>query len=341
MGRQGVGRWPHGAPVTVLVTGATSLLGRTIVGLLLERGTAVSTFQRRSSSLDVDEFLGDVDDFDAVSTAVAGAEAVVHVAGLASVTGSWERFEATNVRGTRNVIEAACSGGVARFVQISSPSVAHAGRSLVGEPAGPADPDTARGHYARSKAIAELHALATDSDAMSVVAIRPHLIWGPGDTQLVGRIVDRARSGRLAIVGTGAALIDSTYIDNAAAAVVAALDRAPELGGRAFVVTNGQPRPVRELINRIVMAAGLEPPRVKVPYQVARAGGGIVERIWEHRATESEPPMTSFLAEQLGTAHWFDQRETRGALEWEPRVSLAEGFMRLEAWFDDRPLEPV
>jgi nucleoside-diphosphate-sugar epimerase len=101
-----------------------------------------------------------------------------------------------------------------------------------------------------------------------------------------------------------------------------------------LVVTNGQPRPVRELLNRIVIAAGVEPPRIKVPYPVARTGGLVVERIWERRGREDDPPMTSFLAEQLGTAHWFDQRETRQALGWEPAVSLDEGFRRLHAWFE-------
>jgi nucleoside-diphosphate-sugar epimerase len=264
---------------------------------------------------------------------MAGAEAVVHLAARASVAGAWAHFEETNVRGTRHTVDAAREAGIGRFVHVSSPSVAHTGRSLVGAPAGPADPDRARGHYARSKAQAELIALAADSPAMAVVAIRPHLIWGPGDTQLVGRIVSRARSGRLAIVGSGASLIDTTYIDNAADALVAALDRAPLLGGRALVVTNGQPRPVRELLNRIVVAAGLEPPRIKVPYTVARTGGLALERIWEQRGREDDPPMTGFLAEQLGTAHWFDQRETRRALGWEPAVSLAEGFRRLQAWF--------
>ncbi len=313
----------------ILVTGATSLLGRTVVDLLGSRGDEVTVLQRNPSGLDVDERLGDLSDRDAVAGAMDGVDAVVHVAGLAAASGEWAQFEATNVAGTRNVIVAALKAGVSRFVHISSPSVAHAGQPLVGASAGPADPASARGHYARSKAMAELIALAADSPAMSVVAVRPHLIWGPGDTQLVGRIVDRARSGRLAIVGSGAALIDSTYIDNAADAIVAALDRAPQLGGRALVVTNGQPRPVRELINRIVMAAGLEPPTLSVPLSVAKVGGDIVERVWERRSSDVEPPMTRFLAEQLGTAHWFDQRETRRALKWEPKVSLAEGFERL------------
>jgi nucleoside-diphosphate-sugar epimerase len=317
----------------VLVTGSTSLLGGTIVKQLIAHGDDVAVFQRRPSGLDALEYLGDVADADAVSKAMNGVESVVHVAGLVSVSGGWESFESTNVVGTTNVIDAARRGDVSRFVLISSPSVAYAGKSLVGVPAGPADPNKARGHYARSKAIAERTALAADSPDMSVVAIRPHLIWGPGDTQLVGRIVDRAKTGRLAIVGTGAALIDTIYIDNAADAAIAALDRATDLGGRSFVVTNGQPRPIGELINRIVMAAGLDLPRFKVPYQVAKAGGSVAERIWEHRSVDTEPPMTSFLAEQLGTAHWFDQRETRKALDWVPSVSLAEGFTRLAALY--------
>ena len=301
----------------------------------------MTVFQRRPSGLATDEHLGDIADPSAVAAAVAGNEAVVHLAGRVAVTGPWSQFEETNVRGTHNAIDAAREAGVERFVHVSSPSVAHGGRSLVGAAAGAADPDKTRGHYATSKARAELVALAADTPDLAVVAIRPHLIWGPGDTQLVARIVSRARAGRLAIVGSGAALIDTTYIDNAADALVAALDRAPELGGRTLVVSNGQPRPVRELVNRIVIAAGVEPPRIKVPYQVARTGGLVVERIWERQGREDDPPMTSFLAEQLGTAHWFDQRETRRALGWEPAVSLAEGFRRLHTWFEEEGAGPA
>ena len=319
----------------VLVTGATSLIGRAVVTRLQDRGDVVSVFQRRPGDLGTAEHLGDVADPSAVAAAMAGTEAVVHLAGRVAITGPWSEFEETNIVGTHNVVDAAREAGVGRLVHVSSPSVAHGGRSLVGAPAGAADPEMTRGHYATSKAQAELVALAANTPDLAVVAIRPHLVWGPGDTQLVARIVSRARAGRLAIVGSGAALIDTTYIDNAADALVAALDRAPELGGRALVVSNGQPRPVRELLNRIVIAAGIEPPRIKVPYRVARTGGLAVERIWERRGREDDPPMTSFLAEQLGTAHWFDQRETRSALGWQPAVSLAEGFRRLHTWFEE------
>jgi nucleoside-diphosphate-sugar epimerase len=320
----------------VLVTGGTSLLGGAVAHLLRDRGEDVMLLQRRPGPVGFAERLGDIADPAVVTAAIAGMEAIVHIAARVGVTGSWSDFERTNVTGTANVIAAAKAEGVTRFVYVSSPSVAHTGKSLVGADAEPATPDAVRGHYARSKAQAEVLALAASNESFPVVALRPHLIWGPGDTQLVGRIVARAREGKLAIVGSGAALIDSTYIDNAADAIVAGLDRVPALGGQAFVISNGQPRPVRELINRIVLAAGLEPPTLRVPYTVARVGGLAAEKVWDRTERDDDPPMTSFLAEQLATAHWFDQRATRRALQWEPAVSLDEGFARLQQWFAAR-----
>ncbi|MEO3745535.1 NAD-dependent epimerase/dehydratase family protein [Plantactinospora sp. B5E13] len=320
--------------VRVLVTGASGMLGRAVATALLRRGDEVRVLQRRSAGLGgVDERRGDITDPAVVRAAVSGVDAVVHLAAKVSMTGAWELFERANIGGTAVLLEAARGAGVARFVHVSSPSVAHHGAGLVGVGADPADPDRARGNYARSKASAELLALAADSPDLAVVAVRPHLVWGPGDTQLVARIIERARSGRLALVGQGTALIDTTYVDNAADALVAALDRAAEDGvhGQAFVVSNGEPRTVAELVDRICAAAGAPSPRLRVPVAVARTGGVVVERLWSALRRTDEPPMTRFLAEQLSTAHWFDQRRTREALGWSPRVSLREGFARLAA----------
>jgi len=309
------------------------MLGRVTAEVLSRRGDSVTVFQRGRSGLDMAEILGDVRSGADVAGAMAGQDAVVHLAAKVAVTGALRDFEQVNVDGTSTVIDAAKRAGVGRFVHVSSPSVAHGGSAITGAAAEPADPALTRGHYATSKAAAEILALDATGTDMAVVAVRPHLVWGPGDTQLVGRIVDRARAGRLALVGSGAAMIDSTYIDNAADALVAALDAAPRLGGRALVVSNGQPRTVAELVGRIVKAAGLRPPRRHVPARVAFGGGLLVEKVWDSSGLKSDPPMTSFLAEQLSTAHWFDQRETRALLGWEPAVDLDVGFARLAEWY--------
>jgi nucleoside-diphosphate-sugar epimerase len=324
--------------VRVLVTGATSLLGRATVIALIGAGHDVRTFQRHQGSDGADFVAGDIRDVAATTQAAEGMDTVIHLAARVGVTGGWADYEEINVKGTANVLTSAKEAGVSKFVYVSSPSVAHAGASLVGVGAGMADPDRARGDYSRSKALAERLALQAVSDRFAVVAIRPHLVWGPGDTQLVGRIVDRASQGRLATIGTGAALIDTTYVDNAADALIAAAYRCSDLTGRAFVVTNGEPRTVAEIVARITRAAGQNPPKFSMPAPVARTGGSIAEGLWRVTKRAGDPPMTSFVAEQLSTAHWFDQRETRAALGWSPVVSLDEGFNRLESYF--RSAEP-
>ncbi len=321
----------------VLVTGATSLLGRATVDRLTRNGHDVTAFQRGASGLPVAEVRGDLCSSSDVERAMQAQQGVIHLAARVGVTGAWPDFERTNVKGTARLIDAARAAGVERMVHVSSPSVAHSGSVLIGAGAGPADPDSTRGHYATSKAEAEILALRESSSDFPIVVIRPHLVWGPGDQQLVARIVDRARRGRLAFVGTGLALIDSTYVDNAADALVEALAAAPRLAGRAFVVSNGEPRTVRELVGRIVTAAGLTPPRRSVPVKVAFGGGVLVERVWDRHGLTGDPPMTSFLAEQLSTAHWFDQRGTRAALDWVPAVTLDEGFERLASWYQASP----
>ncbi|WP_395817681.1 NAD-dependent epimerase/dehydratase family protein [Curtobacterium flaccumfaciens] len=318
----------------VLVTGASGFLGQATAAAVRDAGHEVRTFQRRPSGVPgVHDVAGTMTDDAAIARAVDGVEAVVHLAAKVSLAGDPADFARVNIEGTRSLLAAARAAGVGRFVFVSSPSVAHTGSSLVGADAGPAEPSRARGDYARTKAAAELLALDTDAPDFAVVAVRPHLVWGPGDTQLVGRIVERARAGRLPLLDSGAALIDTLYVDNAATAMVAALEHVTDDGvhGNAYVVTNGEPRPVADLLAGICTASGVRPPQWHVPAAVARAAGSVVEAVWRVRPGEDEPPMTRFLAEQLSTAHWFDQRRTRSDLRWSPSVSIDEGLERLRA----------
>lgn len=316
----------------VLVTGASGLLGGAVANLLHELGYDVTLMQRRSAGGGHRESLGDIADPVAVGRAVTGQDAVVHLAAKVDVVGPWADYERTNVGGTATLLAAARRCGVGSVVHVSSPSVAHTGRSIAGAGAGPADPGRARGSYARSKAAAEVLALAADGTGLAVCAVRPHLVWGPGDTQLAGRIAARARAGRLPLVGAGTALVDTTYVDNAAEAIVAALARMHAAHGQALVVTNGEPRPIGELIGDICAAVGAPAPRRRVPFSLAWTAGALVEvatslsRRVPGVPEITEPPLTRFLAEQLSTAHWFDQRRTREVLDWSPQVSLAEGL---------------
>ncbi len=326
----------------VLVTGTGSLLLGGIASELVHRGDDVVCLQRRPAAFlghqNAREVLADICDAKAVTLAAQGCDAIIHGAARVGVVGSQKDFHDTNVRGTENIIQAAEQHNLSRLVFVSTPSVAHTGDSLIGASAGEAEIGRSRSHYAESKAIAERLVLNARNDHLAVVAIRPHLVWGPGDTQLVGRIVDRAASGRLAVIGTGNALVDSTYIDNAISAHIAALD-ALHIGsacdGKAYVISNGEPRTVNELMRSMCESAGIpfEPRHLSLALGVRL--GSLIERLWPLMQS-SEPPLTRFIAEQLGTAHWFDQRAVQQDLGWTPHVSLDEGFQRLTQWFASR-----
>lgn len=339
----------------VLVTGASSLIGIELADALAARGDSVVCFQRHASAAvgrrtaesagDITQVLGDVRSLDVLRRATDGCDSIVHLAAKVGVVGEWEDYRSVNVDGTANVVAAARSAGIDRVVHVSSPSVTHGGEAIVGAGADPPVLGRRNAFYAESKAIAETQALReVERGDLGIVAVRPHLVWGPGDTQLVGRIVERARAGRLALVGGGRALVDTTFIDNAVSGLVAALDAVrPDAvcSGRAYVIANGEPRPIRDLIAGICTAAGVEFAPRDVPRPVATRVGRLVERAWPLLRRDGEPPLTEFLAEQLGTAHWFDPAPAANDLGWLPTVTIDDGLAELAEWYRDRaPVPP-
>ncbi len=321
-----------------LVTGGGGFLGGALVRALLARGDQVVSLARGDypalRDLGVTTVRGDLADLAAVRDAAAGSDVVFHVAAKAGIWGRAADFERSNVTGTRSVLAACRALGITRLVHTSTPSVVHEGGDIAGGDESLPYATHWSSDYPRTKAIAEREVLAAADERLATVALRPHLVWGPGDTQLVPRILDRARSGRLRFVGGGDALIDTTYVDDAVAAHLCAGDRlAPgaPCSGRAYFVSSGDPRPVRDVVNAILAAGGLPPEHRSVPLPVAEVAGAAAEVLWRLLRRQDDPPMTRFLARQLATAHWFDISAARRDLGYAPVVGLDEGFRRLAA----------
>jgi nucleoside-diphosphate-sugar epimerase len=261
----------------VLVTGGGGFLGGALVERLVACGEEVRSLQRRDSvrlqQLGVEQVLGDVADAQVVELATAGCEVVFHAAARVEMWGSFEPFYRTNVVGTENVIAAARRARVGRLVFTSSPSVVHGRAGLAGADESTPYPDRFEAAYPQTKAMAEMAVLAANGPELATVALRPHLVWGPGDTNLVARLVERARAGRLRLVGSGASLVDTTYIDNAVDAHLLAAERlAPRApcAGRTYFIANDEPRPVGEVVSAMLGAAGLPPERRSLPLQPYR-----------------------------------------------------------------------
>lgn len=323
-----------------LVTGGGGFLGAAIVGRLLAHGWLVRSFSRGGypelEAAGVECRRGDLADGPAVADAVAGCEVVFHVAAKAGVWGPYQSYYEANVRGTENVLAACREHAVRRLIFTSSPSVVHGGEAIEGGDESLPYPDRFESPYPQTKAMAEQAVLASNDASLATVALRPHLIWGPRDNHLVPRIVARARAGRLKLVGDGTNLVDTVFVDNAAEAHLLAcrcLRPGAACAGHAYFITNGEPRPLRQIIEGILRAAGLSTELKTVPMPVAVAVGRALERVHRLLAPSREPLMTAFLARQLGTAHWFDISAARRDLGYEPHISLDDGFALLEQWF--------
>ena len=326
--------------MNILVTGGGGFLGQALCRGLVERGHMVSSFNRGHypplDALGVRQLRGDLADRDAVVAAAQGCEAIFHNAAKAGAWGSRDSYHRANVVGTDNVLAACRAHGIDRLVYTSTPSVTHRATHPVA--GGTADEvpygEHVKAPYASTKILAEKAVLAANGATLATVALRPRLIWGPGDAQLLPRLAQRARAGRLRLVGDGSNLIDTTYIDNAAQAHFDAFDHlAPgaACAGRAYFISNGEPRPAREIVNALLAAAGAPPVTKTLPFGVAYAIGAACEAAWTLLPLAGEPPLTRFLAEQLATTHWYDMAPATRDFGYVPRVTIAEGLARLAA----------
>lgn len=338
-----------------LVTGGGGFLGRYIVQALLARGDRVRVLGRgdypQLAALGVDVVRGDIRDAAAVARACTGVECVFHAAALPGIGMHREAYRSVNQVGTELLLANCRRHGVARFVYTSSPSVVFAGRDQCGvDESAPYDFGwlrANRAYYSETKARAEQAVLAANGGTINTCALRPHLIWGPGDTHLIPRLLARARSGRLRRVGDGANRVDITYVENAAAAHLlaadalgrAASDRPAATGpaGKAYFISQGEPVRCWQWIDEILALAALAPVRRTISHRAAARVGAACEGLWTTLAKSTEPPVTRFLAAQLAMSHWFDIAAARRDLGYVPSVSTAEGMRRLGEWL--RPNE--
>jgi 2-alkyl-3-oxoalkanoate reductase len=324
--------------MNVLVTGGAGFLGLYLTEQLAARGDRVRVMSRRPHPRLADvgaEWLpGDVRDPIAVHRACRGMETVFHAAAIPGIWGPWKLFYETNTQGTLNILDACRTERVARLVYTSSPSVIYDGADHLGIDESHPYPSHYLCHYPHTKALAEKAVLAANGqDGLSSVALRPHLIWGPRDSQLVPRLIQRARSGRLRRVGNGRNLISMSYVENAAAAHLQAADAlAPgsPVAGRAYFINEQAPVNLWIWIDELLLRAGLCHLNKRISARAAYAIGATCEAIYGLLRLRKEPPMTRFLAQQLSGSHYYDVSRAQRDFGFHPIVTVDEGMRRLE-----------
>ncbi len=348
----------------VFVTGASGFIGGKLAERLLADGRPARVLSRRPlpelAARGAEAILGDLHDHSALARGCQGAETVFHVAGRVGVWGPADDFFRVNVEGTRLVIAACRDAKVPRLVYTSSPSVVYNGGDLAGLDESAPLCTAAPCAYPTSKAAAEKLVLNANDQSLATIALRPHLVWGPGDKNVVPRIMALARAGKLKIVGSGRNKVDITHITNVVGAHLLAeealatchlisdipsgsapAERHPlsdmsakrPAAGRAFFITNGEPVVLWDWINEVLRGVGIPEITRHVPLPVAYAAGGLCEAVWRLGKKSGEPPMTRFVAKELATDHWFDLTAARRDLGYDPQVSVAQGTVELIAHY--------
>jgi len=319
----------------ILVTGASGFVGGAVVRELLARGYKVRGTGRKPRPVDFPveaEYESmDLCDRKSLPPLLVNCAAIIHVAAKAGVWGSRESFYRANVQATRNLLELSESAGICYFVHTSTPSVVYNGKSIQGGDESLPYGNSFPCEYLSTKAEAEKMVLAANGeDGLRTLALRPHLVWGPGDPHLFPRVFERVRQGRLRQVGKGTNRVDLTFIDNVAQGHVDALEALAEGkgGGEAYFLTQDEPVELWPFVNRVLEGAGYPRVEKKLPLGAAKGIGAICEVVWRLLRRESEPPMTRFVAVELAKDHWFSSQKARSTLGYQPKVSMEEGLQR-------------
>jgi 2-alkyl-3-oxoalkanoate reductase len=321
----------------ICVTGGGGFLGRYIVEQLIEQGHNVRVFSRGTypelEAMGVELSRGDISDELSVMNALAGVDAVFHVAAIPGIWGKWETYHSINTLGTENVLAACSKHEIGKLIYTSSPSVVYDGEEHFNADESLPYPHSYLCHYPHSKALAEKAVLAANGDKLATVALRPHLIWGPRDNHLIPRLIDRAMSGKLMRVGDGNNVVSMAYVENAAKAHVQAFE-ALEVGsrcaGEAYFINEPEPVSLWNWVDEILALADLPPVKKSVSSGFAKFAGRGLESIYSLCGWQSEPRMTRFLASQLSQSHSYSIEKAKRDFGYAPAVSYEEGMQRLK-----------
>ncbi|MEM6930697.1 MAG: NAD-dependent epimerase/dehydratase family protein [Myxococcota bacterium] len=327
----------------ILVTGGGGFLGKAITKQLLDAGYAVRVLGRNRypdvEALGAEGVVCDLTTGRGLDRALTGVDAVIHTAARAGMWGPYDDYYEANVVATERLLEAMRKNVVPRLVYTSSPSVTFHGSDEENLSEDDASyPESFAFHNPETKALAEASVLAANSGALATTAIRPHLIYGPGDPHLLPRLVARHQAGRLRVLGDGRNKVALTYIDNAAVAHLQALEHlAPGSAnaGKAYFVTDDEPVVVWTWLAEVFREAGLGPIEGQVSRWIAMPLAAIAEGVWWGLSLKGEPPITRFTVQQISSSHWYDLSNARNDFRYRPLVSGDDGKERTIAWLRD------
>lgn len=305
--------------------------------MLVSQGYYVTSLSRSKSSevenLKISQLACDLSNRELVFSLVKNFDAVIHTAAKAGIWGSFESYYQPNFIGSKNLVDACLENGIDTLIYTSTPSVVFGNSDINGADETLEFPSHYYTHYGHTKSLAEKYILSKALDTFRVCALRPHLIWGKGDPHILPRLLHKARKNKLMIVGDGENLVDVIHVKNAAHAHLLALQtihKNPNMNGQAYFVGQNSPVKLWAFINQMLETQNISPIVKKIPYQFAFILGSIFEVIFKLlRIQNIDPPMTRFLAMQMGKSHYFSHDKAKKDFLYEEIISIEDGLSDL------------
>jgi nucleoside-diphosphate-sugar epimerase/glyoxylase-like metal-dependent hydrolase (beta-lactamase superfamily II) len=320
-----------GPPRRYLITGGTGFIGSRVATLLAAAGQSVTVIGRnryragRRLHPDVKIVVCDLQQRGQLGELCGAHDVIIHAAAHSATWGPAEAFQQTNVAGTRHVVEA-CLAAAKRFVHISSTAIHFEFRDKLDVQDNDPLPDKFACQYAQSKADAEQVVQRAVANGLDAVIVRARAAIGPGDNQLLPRLLAAARDGRLPQIGDGRNRVDLTYVDNLAYAICLATVRGQ--AGAVCTITNEQPLELWPTLDKLFQQLGMQPIRRRVPYRVALSLATVTSVSHRLLRFDGEPKLTPYSVGLLAKSQTFSPKAAREVLGYRPVVPIETGIQR-------------
>ena len=320
---------------TVLVTGGSGFVGGRLIERLVAKGYQVRALARSDDAMRIVQkrgaqpVRGSLNDAASLASAVRGCDAVIHVAAYFKLWGDPAEFERSNVAGTANLLQAAASASVRRFVQLGAAAVVMGDMApmLRADESLPRQ-ERAWAPYSASKARSEALVLAANRDGVfETVVLRPPMIWGAG-MPVLDQMIETVKAGQFRWVGSGAQAMSTAHVDNVCHALELAVGKGR--GGEAYFVSDGTDTTLRGLISGLLRTRGIEPPRASAPLPVAWVMASVMEWVWRAFSRQGEPPITRQMLRLIGAPFTLDIGKAQRELGYQPEVSAEQGFRAMQ-----------
>ncbi|MFO1261012.1 MAG: NAD-dependent epimerase/dehydratase family protein [Sphingomonadaceae bacterium] len=320
----------------VFVTGGSGFLGRYVIGGLVARGYNVVALARSPDAeaavraLGAEPCAGDLVAMPNLVDVLRECDAVIHGAALFVMWAPVEEFEKANVEATAHLLREAAAAGIKSFVQIG------AGAVVMGDPkdmSGVTEEGTELtfpkwAPYIASKARAEKLVLAANTAAMRTSVVRPPMIWGAGMPTL-DHMVANVEAKQFRWPGSGMQKMSTGHAANVAEAAILAIENAP--GGKAYFVSDGEDRSLKEVIGALLATRNITPGPASAPLGVARIMARVMEFIWSTFSLRGEPPLTLQMLRLVGSTFTVNDGLARRELKYRPVITWKQGLAAMKS----------